>query len=388
MTLTGLAVRNVARNRFRAILTAIGVAIAIVAFLLLRTVTWAWDAGAEYAARDRVVTRHKVTFVMSLPKRYVEDVKNASHIKAVTWASWFGGKDPKHDREFFGALAVDPDTYFAVYDEMYVPPDELATWKHDRRGAIVGDVLAKKLGWKVGDTVHLESGIYPGDWSFTVDSIYTTTARSIDRSTFVFHWSYLNDTLPPDRRDAVGWIVSRVDEPGHSADVGVALDRLFDDRDTQTRSQDERSFNASFLAMFSAVLKAMDIVSGVILVIMTLILGNTIAMGVRERTSEYGVLRAIGFLPGHVALWVVGESVVLGVLGGAIGVGLAWPLINLMVGRYIEENLGSMFPYFHLVPENMVLALVLAGILGGAAAVIPAWRASQLRVVDAVRRVA
>jgi putative ABC transport system permease protein len=388
MTLTGLAVRNVARNRFRAILTAIGVAIAIVAFLLLRTVTWAWDAGAEYAARDRVVTRHKVTFVMSLPKRYVEDVKNAPHVKAVTWASWFGGKDPKHDREFFGALAVDPDTYFSVYDEMNVPPDELTTWKHDRRGAIVGDVLAKKLGWKVGDTVHLESGIYPGDWSFTVDSIYTTTARSIDRSTFVFHWSYLNDTLPPDRRDAVGWIVSRVDEPGHSADVGVALDRLFDDRDTQTRSQDERSFNASFLAMFSAVLKAMDIVSGVILVIMTLILGNTIAMGVRERTSEYGVLRAIGFLPGHVALWVVGESVVLGALGGAIGVGLAWPLINLMVGRYIEENLGSMFPYFHLVPENMVLALVLAGILGGAAAVIPAWRASQLRVVDAVRRVA
>jgi putative ABC transport system permease protein len=388
MTLTGLAVRNVARNRFRAILTAIGVAIAIVAFLLLRTVTWAWDAGAEYAARDRVVTRHKVTFVMSLPKRYVEDVKNAPHVKAVTWASWFGGKDPKHDREFFGALAVDPDTYFSVYDEMNVPPDELATWKHDRRGAIVGDVLAKKLGWKVGDTVHLESGIYPGDWSFTVDSIYTTTARSIDRSTFVFHWSYLNDTLPPDRRDAVGWIVSRVDEPGHSADVGVALDRLFDDRDTQTRSQDERSFNASFLAMFSAVLKAMDIVSGVILVIMTLILGNTIAMGVRERTSEYGVLRAIGFLPGHVALWVVGESVVLGALGGAIGVGLAWPLINLMVGRYIEENLGSMFPYFHLVPENMVLALALAGILGGAAAVIPAWRASQLRVVDAVRRVA
>ncbi len=388
MTLTGLAVRNVARNRFRAILTAIGVAIAIVAFLLLRTVTWAWASGAEYAATDRVVTRHKVTFVMTLPKRYVQDTANAPHVKAVTWANWFGGKDPKHDNEFFGTLAVDPETYFAVYDEMSVPPDQLDTWKHDKQGAIVGDVTAKKLGWKVGDKIYLESGIYPGTWSFTVDSIYTTTARSVDRSTLVFHWDYLNDALPPNRRDTVGWIVSRVDEPGHSADVGLALDRLFDDRDIQTRSQDERSFNTSFLGMFSAVLKAMDIVSAVILVIMTLILGNTIAMGVRERTSEYGVLRAIGFLPGHVALWVVGESIVLGAVGGAIGVGLAWPLINLMVGRFIEENMGSLFPYFHLVPENMVLGLGLAAILGGAAAVIPAWRASQLRVVDAVRRVA
>jgi putative ABC transport system permease protein len=388
MTLTGLAVRNLSRNRFRAVLTAVAVAIAVVAFLLLRTVTWAWASGAEYAARDRVVTRHKVTFVMSLPRRYVEDVRNSPHVTAVTWANWFGGKDPKHDHEFFSTLAVDPTTYFDVYGEMSVPPDQLDTWKHDKQGAIVGDVLAKKLGWKVGDKIHLESGIYPGDWSFTVDSIYTATARSIDRSTLVFHWDYLNDSMPVARRDAVGWIVSRVDTAGHSADVGVALDKMFDDRDTQTRSQDERSFNASFLAMFSAVLKAMDIVSAVILVIMTLILGNTIAMGVRERTGEYGVLRAIGFLPQHVAIWVVGESIVLGALGGVLGVGLAWPFINLMVGRFIEENMGSFFPYFRLVPENAAIALALSAFLGGAAAVIPAWRASQLRVVDAVRRVA
>ncbi len=388
MTLIGLAVRNLGRNRFRAILTAVGVAIAIVAFLLLRTVMWSWASGAEYAARDRVVTRHKVTFVMSLPKRYVQDTANSPHVKAVTWANWFGGKDPKNDHEFFGTLAVDPETYFTVYDEMIVPPAELDTWKHDKQGAIVGDVIAKKLGWKVGDKVFLESGIYPGTWSLTIDSIYTTTARSVDRSTLLFHWDYLNDALPAGRRDSVGWIISRVDEAGHSADVGVALDRLFDDRDTQTRSQDERSFNTSFLGMFSAILKAMDVVSAVILIIMTLILGNTIAMGVRERTSEYGVLRAIGFLPGHVALWVVGESIVLGVAGGLIGVGLAWPLINLVVGRFIEENLGNFFPYFRLVPANMLLGLSLAAVLGGAAAIIPAWRASKLHVVDAVRRVA
>ena len=388
MTLTGLALRNLARNKFRVVLTAAGVAIAIVAFLLLRTVVWAWASGAEWAAKDRVVSRHKVTFVMTLPKRYVEDVRNAQHIKAVTWANWFGGKDPKHDREFFAALAVDPATYFTVYDEMKVPPDQMETWKHDKQGAVVGDVLAKKMGWKVGDKIILQSGIYPGDWQMNVDAIYEATARSVDRSTLLFHWDYVNDSLPPERRDTVGWIVSRVDQPGHVADIGLALDKQFEDRDTPTLSQDERSFNASFLAMFSSILKAMDIMSAVILVIMMLILGNTIAMGVRERTSEYGVLRAIGFLPRHISLWIVGESLALGVLGGVWGLVLAWPIINLGFGRFVEENMGGFFPYFRLETANMLLGLGLAALLGAGASILPAWRASKVHVVDAIRRTA
>ncbi|HEY3817559.1 MAG TPA: FtsX-like permease family protein [Polyangiaceae bacterium] len=388
MTLTGLALRNLGRNKFRVILTALGVAIAIVAFLLLRTVIWAWASAAEWAAKDRVVTRHKVTFVMELPKRYVEDVRNAPHVKTVTWANWFGAKDPKHDREFFATLAVDPATYFVVYDEMKVPPDQMETFQHDKQGAIVGDVLAKKMGWKVGDKIILQSGIYPGDWQMNIDGIYEATARSVDRSTFLFHWDYVNDSLPPERRDNVGWIISRVDQPGHVADIGVALDKLFEDRETPTLSQDERSFNASFLAMFSSILQAMDVMSGVILVIMMLILGNTIAMGVRERTSEYGVLRAIGFLPKHIVIWIVGESLALGLLGGLGGLLLAWPLINLGFSRFIEENMGGFFPYFRLETANMLLGLALATLLGVAASMIPAWRASKIRVVDAVRRVA
>jgi putative ABC transport system permease protein len=388
MTLTGLAVRNLTRNKFRVLLTVAGVSVTILAFLLLRTVTWAWASGAEWAAKDRVVTRHKVTFVMALPKRYVEDVRQAPHVKLVTWANWFGAKDPKHDREFFSTLGVDSTTYFDVYEEMKVPAEQLETWKHDRQGAIVGDVLARKLGWKVGDRVSLQSGIYPGDWQFVVDGIYTASAKSVDRSTFIFQWDYLNDSVPPARRDMVGWIVSRVDDPGHVADIGVALDKRFDDRETPTLSQDERSFQASFLAMFSAVLKAMDIVSAVILGIMTLILGNTIAMGVRERTMEYGVLRAIGFSPGHVATWIVCESLLMGMLGGLAGLAIAWPFINFGVGRFIEENMGSMFPYFRLETGNIVAALVLATLLGAVAAAIPAWRASRLRVIEAVRRVA
>lgn len=388
MTLTGLAIRNLARNKFRVILTIVGTSIAVLAFLLLRTVTWSWQRGAEYSAKDRVVTRHKVTFVMSLPKRYVTDVLAAPHVKSATWASWFGGKDPKHEHEFFGALAVDASTYFSVYDEVKVPPENLATFQHDKQGAIVGDVLAKKLGWKVGDRVILASGIYPGDWQFTVDGVYQASARSVDRSTFLFHWDYLNDALPAERRDQVGWIVSRVDDPARAADISVGLDKVFDERDTPTLSQDERSFRTGFLGMLASILKAMDLVSAVILVIMTLVLGNTIAMAARERNGEYGVLRAIGFLPAHVVLWVIAESLVMGVAGGVLGALIAWPIINMGLGTYLEENMGTIFPYFRLEPQMIAAGIALAAILGGAAAAIPAWQASKLRVIDAVRRVA
>jgi putative ABC transport system permease protein len=388
VTLPGLAFKNLSRNKFRVVLTIVGVAVAIMAFVLLRTVVSAWTSGGDWAAKDRVVTRHKVTFVMTLPLRYYEDVKQVPHVKAATFATWFGGKDPNHDKEFFSTLAVESKTYFDVYGEMAVPPEQLDAWQQDRKGAIVGDVLAKKLGWKVGDRVMIQSGIYQGDWQFDVVGIYTAKAKSVDRSTFIFHWKYLNETLPERAKDQVGWIVSRVDGSSHAADVGVAIDKVFDEKDTQTLSQDERSFNTSFLAAFSAILTVINVVSVVLLVIMMLILGNTIAMGVRERTNEYAVLRAIGFLPKHVAQFIIFEALIMGVLGGALGLALAYPLVNEGFGRWLEENMGSFFPYFKVDPTTAAEAFVLAVGLAGAAAAIPSRQASRLKVVDALRRVA
>ncbi len=393
MTLLGLAARNLLRNRVRTTLTILGVAVAILTFVLLRTISYAWTAGAEYAAKDRLVTRHKITFVMSLPKRYIDDVRNMPGIKTATYANWFGGKDPAHETEFFGSFAVDTSTYFEVLSEISVPPDAMATWKADRSGAIVGDVIAKKLGWKVGDKVTLESGIYPSldaskPWSFTIDGVYTATAKSVDRSSFIFHWDYMNEGLPENRRNEIGWINSRVTDPSHSADAALALDRMFETREIQTLTQDERAFATSFLAGISAILKAVDIVSIVILLIMMLILGNTIAMGVRERTNEYGVLRAIGFLPSHITAFIVGEATLIGAAGGAVGLLIAYPVVEKGLGRWLEENMGSFFPYFRIAPTDAALAMGLALALGIVAAILPALGASKLRVTDALRRVA
>jgi putative ABC transport system permease protein len=252
---------------------------------------------------------------------------------------------------------------------------------------VVGADLARKFGWKVGDRITLTGTIYPGDWPFNVDGIYTVSRKSLDQSSMWFHWDYLNDSIKSERRkDQVGWIASRLDDATRSAAVAAAIDKAFDDEDIQTLSQSEREMQTSFLGMLSAILKAVNVISLVILVIMMLILGNTIAMGVRERTSEYSVLRAIGFLPRHIASFVLGEAASIGLLGGLTGLGLAYLLIDGGTSRFIEENFGSMFPFFRIDETTIVAALACAVVLGVVAAFIPAWRASRLDVIEGLRR--
>lgn len=387
MRLSSIGVRNVARNKFRNALTIIGVGIAILTFVLLQTVLVSWTSAAKYAAQDRVATRHKVSFVMTMPLKYGQEILQVPGVTKAMYASWFGAKDPKHENEFFATLAVQTETFFDVYDEIVVNPEQKQSWRETKKGAIVGDVLARKLGWKVGDRITLQGTIYPGDWEFIISGIYTAKRRSIDRSTLFFHYDYMNDAIPQRGRDKIGWIVSRIQDPSQAANISTAIDRYFDERDIQTLSQSERALNASFLGMVSTVLKALDLVSGVILVIMLLILGNTIAMGVRERTHEYGVLRAIGFLPKHIAGFVFGEAMFIGTLGGLFGILLAYPLVEQGVGRFIEENMGGFFPYFRIEASTIVTAIALSLLLGVLAAGLPAYRAAKLNVVDSLRRV-
>lgn len=389
MTLTSVAVKNIGRNLFRTILTMLGVVVAMMAFLLLRTVISSWLMGVELAAKDRIATRHKVTFIMTLPKRYVEDVRAVPGVKEVAYFNWFGAKLPGHEDTFFANMATDPESFLRVYDEISVPEDQKKNWIEDRQGALVGAALAKQLDLHVGDKITLAGTIFPGDWPMTVDGIYTTTRKSIDQSTLWFHWKYLNESpvLTPPMKDQIGWITAKVNDPSQAAVIAKKIDAMFDSRDTQTLSMSEGAMNASFMGMFATLLKAIDLVSIVILVIMMLILGNTIAMGTRERTHEYGVLRAIGFMPKHLAFFVLGEASVIGLIGGIVGTGLAYLMVNHGLGQAIEENAGGMFVYFRMKETDALIGLLIATAIAAAAAAVPAYRASRLDVIDALRRV-
>jgi putative ABC transport system permease protein len=326
-----------------------------------------------------------VTFIMPLPLRYEQDLAQIPGVKETVVLNWFGGKHPTRDDEFFATIAVDPENFLKVYDEIQVSPEAQQAWFENRQGAIVGKKIADRFGWKVGDKVVIRGTIFPGNWDFQVSGIYTASRQNVDESTFFFHWKYLNESVDGPMKDQAGWLMSKID--GDAATISKAIDSHFESREIQTLSMSETAMNKSFLGMASQILKAVDVVSVVILVIMLLILGNTIAMGVRERTHEYGVLRAIGFMPKHLAGFVVGESVLIGLFGGAIGLLLAYPIVEGFFGKFLEQEMGAFFPYFRIETNTAILAFALAGLLGILAGAIPARNASKLDVVDSLRTV-
>lgn len=388
MNLATYARRNLFRRRGRTVLTVIAVAVAVLIFSAIRTVVLMWSAGADAAAQDRLATTHKVSITMQLPRRYIDDLRAVPGVKSATWANWFAAKDPKERTPFFAAFAADPETWFTVMDEMEVDPAQLARWKATPNGAVIGDRLAKTLSVDVGSKLVITSDIYPGDWEFEIVGIYKPLRRTVDRNTLVFRWDYLNnDPRAAFTQEQVGWILSRVSDAQRGAEVARAIDKLFDERDDQTVTMSERAFQLSFLGAFAAVLGAFDLVSLIILLIMMLILANTIAMSVRERTHEYGVLRAIGFSPKYILGFVLGESMLVSLVGGLFGAGLTALAINHGLGPLIEESMAGMFPYFAAPAWLMLLAIGIAAVLGTLAGLYPAIRASRLGVTDALRRV-
>lgn len=389
MNFTTYARRNAFRRRGRTILTIIVIALAVLIFCLLRTVVVAWNAGADAAAVDRLATRHKVSITMQLPKRYIEDIRALPEIKKATWAVWFGAKDPKQRVPFFAGFAADHETWFDVMDEMAVTPEELAEWKATPNGAIIGDQLAKALEVKKGDRLVITSDIYPGDWEFKVVGIYQALRKTADRNTLVFRWDYFNnEPRTAFSHEQIGWVLSRITDSLRSADISRKIDKIFDEKDDQTMTQSERAFQLSFLGGFAAILSVFDYVSIGILLIMLLILANSMAMSVRERTHEYGVLRAVGFQPKHVAAFILGESIFIALIGGVAGVVLTVLLVNGMLGPALEEgNMSGMFPYFRAPAEVLIKGLIAAIGLGVVAGAFPARRASSLGVTEALRRI-
>ena len=389
MTPAELSLRYLRENRLRTVLTIGAVAVAVVGFVIMRTFAWSWTVGVEAQAEDRITTRHQVTFFQPLPRRYYEDVANVDGVRASTYALWADARAPQDETQVFQALAVHVPTFRDVFDEMDVTQAEANAWKSNRQGALVGELLARNMGWKVGDRVRLVSGRYPdpGEWDFVIEGIYVASRKSLERNWFVFHYDYFNQTLPEAARDRVNWITSRITDAGSSAAISRTIDDRFSTRDDQTLTMTQRAAQQSFLGMVSAILSTFHVVSAVILGIMLLVLGNTLAMGVRSRTRQYAVLRALGFSPMQILSSVVLEGMTIGIAGGLLGLALAYPFVNSALGRFVEENMGGYFPYFYITPQLAVLALVVAGGVAAIGSLVPGRAVLSIDVAGALRKV-
>jgi len=382
VTLTGLAVRNAfLRNKTRSLLTILGVVISAVAFLFLRTVLTAWYASSEASSADRVVTRNAISLINPLPLNYADRIKQVPGVTKLTWLNWFGGiyKDRKN---FFAQFAVDAPSSLEVFNIRFLQGTK-EDFFADRNSCIVGKNLAKRYGWKLGDTIPLFSEIYPGDWKFKVAGVIEGADDPSIAGTMYFHWARLNEGLPAALKDRVGTYEATIANAADSPRVIRDIDALFANSDNETHTETEKAFRLQFVTGSGAILSALEIVSGVILVIMALILGNTLAMGLRERTPELGAMRAIGFLPEHVRRLAVSEGFLLGATGGILGTLLARPILigfgQAMAQFGFLTNIGFKAP-------TAIATIVSAAALGAAASAFPAVQAARLSIVDALRR--
>ena len=384
MFILKLLFKNAFRRKLRTFLTLLSISIAIMAFGLLRTVVSAWYSGVETSSASRLITRNAVSLIFPLPLAYKDRIRQVEGVTLVSYGNWFGGiyLDRKN---FFPNFAVEPKTYLHLYPEFILSPGHREAFLRDRKGAVAGRKLVEKYRWKVGDTIPLQGTIFPGNWELILRGIYRGRDENVDETQFFFHWDYLNETLrktAPSRADRLGFFMIGVDHPNNSSIVVQAIDRTFKNSLAETLTETEKAFTLSFISMSEAIIVAIQIVSFVVIGIIVAVVANTMSMAARERTWEYAVLKTLGFGGWHIAGLILGESLLITLLGCGLGMAITFP------AAYIFRRTVPMYlPVFQVEETTLYLDLIASLGVGILSALIPTWRAIQVRIADGLRRV-
>ncbi|MEJ5330583.1 MAG: FtsX-like permease family protein [Desulfobaccales bacterium] len=376
--------RNALRHPLRAALTVLGMAVAVLAFCLLRTVVAAWYSGVSAASPNRLVTRNAISLVFRLPIAYLPRIQALPGIKNITYGMWFGGIYID-ERNFFPQFAVELPHYLAIFPEYLIPEDQKTALLRDRQGAAAGRQLARRFGWRVGDAIILRGTIYPGEYRLIIRAIYTGRDPTTDEGRLLFHWDYLNESLKkllPERADQVGWFITEVEAKELAPTVAANIDALFKNSLAETLTESEAAFAMGFVSMTEAILLAIQVVSWLVIGVILVLLANTMAMSARERQGEYAVMKTLGFRPRHLAGIILGESLLLALAGGFIGLSLTFPGVHLF-----KVKLGQYFRVFPLTYHTLALGLATALVVGVLAALLPAWRAARVGIAEALRKV-
>jgi len=384
MFFLGMVLRNALRHKLRSLLTLLGLVVAILAFGLISTVVGAWYANSEAASNARLVTRNAISLAFSVPISYKQKIRAVEGVKDISYANWFGGvyKDPKN---FFPQFAIEPESYLRIYRDYLLPADDLRNFIRDRKGCVVGRRLADAYGFKLGDTITLKGGIFPGDWEFTVRGIYEGREPKTDTAQMFFHWELLNESMKqkaPRRANYVGVYVVEIANPEDAAPVGQAIDQLFKNSAWETLTETEQAFQLGFVSMIEAIVVAIRLMSYVVIVIILAVMANTMAMTARERLPEYATLKALGFGPAYVAALIFGESLILAAIGAAIGIALTFP-----AARGFSALTGTLFPTMQVADATVLRQVASAVVVGLLAAVVPAYRAARVKIVDGLRSI-
>jgi len=369
------------RKKIRTVFTLLAVFVAFVLFGLLMTIRTAFSFGVDIAGLDRLVLIHKVSLIMPLPISYLERLRATEGVELATHQSWFGGvyQDPSN---FFAQMVVEPEPFMQIYPEFKIPPDQVKAWLADRQGAVVGVDLAERFGWKLGDRIPIVGTIWQPKqgqvWDFNIVGIYDGD-QGVDKTNFFFRYDYLDENRAGGE-GLVGWYVVKIKDASQAQQMSAKFDSMFANSSAETKTTTEKGFVEGFAKQVGDIGAIMIAILVAVLFTMMLVAANTMAQSVRERTSEMGVLKTLGFSNASILALVLSESLLIAVLGGGLGLATAWLIVQQ------GDPTNGMLPIFLLPTRDVTAGAVMIVLLGVVAGLWPAVNAMNLKITDALRR--
>ena len=382
MKYSRLILANLFRKKIRLILTLGSFAVALFLFAFLGVVKDAFGRGADVAGADRLVVINRTSIINTIPLSYRDKILRIPGVASITHNNWFGGIY-QDEKNFFPQFVIDPENQRQVFPELIVPDDQWNAFVKDRQGAIVGQKTAERFHWKIGDRVPIKTTLYGGGtWEFNIDGFYHGKRPQDDETQFWFQWDYFEERIPDRVKGQIGWYVLRVKSVDDAVPVAKGIDEEFANSPSETKTQTESAFAASWVKQFGNIQFLILAIGAVVFFTLLLVTGNPMAIAVRERTSELAVLKAIGFSDTAVLFFVLGESLVIALIGGLLGLGLAAIAIPAL-----GAALNGLLPSLVLSKTILILGLGTAILVGLISGLLPGISAMRMRVVTALRRV-
>ena len=382
MALISLIFRNAVRNRRRSILTILSIAASFCmlgVLMAMYSMFYLHQATPDQALR--LIVRNRISFTQPMPLSYENRIRAIPGVRAVTTYDYFGGtyKDARDSNNTFARFGVEPDNFYVVHPDYQLTDPEKYAFAHERDACVIGKTLAERLNLKLGDRVTLVGDIFPVTLTFNVRGIYRSERNN---ENLFFNWEYLNQAAFHGNRSFALMYQLIAEDPSSVTPIARAVDDMFRNSDTQTRTESEQNFALSIISFLGNVKLFLLAVCGALTLTVLLVSANTMAMSVRERVAEVGVLKTLGFTRENILILILGESIVIALIGGALGFGVADGVVVLL------RHARAQFISLHSLQISPVLALlgaVLAAMVGAASSFLPAWGASRRGIIDCLR---
>jgi len=378
-----LILKNVTRKKLRLFLTLFATFIAFMIYGTLMAFQAAFDSGVELSADDRLIVVNKVNFTQPLPISYMNRIRTTEGVVESVHMNWFGGyyQDPQN---FLPMFAVEQDTLLKVYPEIVMPEAQKKAWLRNRQGLLVGESTAARFGWKVGDRVPISSNIFSRKsggqtWDFDIEAIYKGADPQFDTTSLYFHYKYF-DEARTFGTDMIGFVGIRTADPALNEQVIRDIDSQFANSFFETETVPEKAFNKAFIEQLGNITLIITFVVLAAFFIILVIVGNSMALAIRERTAEIAVMKTLGFPSGRIFRMVLGESLLIALIGGGLGV-----LASVGLSAAITAALPTLPPLI-LQPEIILKAAGYILLLGLVTGILPALSALRLNIVTALAR--